>query len=53
MQGAELLMESREYRVSSLDVLSHVSKSSCSAYDCEFVALAENLNTILITLGDL
>ena len=49
MREAELLMESREYQVSSLDVLSLVSQSACSAYDCEFVALAENLNTILVT----
>ncbi len=49
MREAELLMEPREYQVSSLDVLSLVSQSACPAYDCEFVALAENLNTILVT----
>ena len=49
MREAELLMESREFQVSSLDVLSLVSQSTCSAYDCEFVALALNLKTIVVT----
>lgn len=49
IQEAELLMESREFHVSSFDVISLVSASGCSAYDCEFVALAEELKTVLVT----
>ena len=46
---AEKLIESREYRISSSDVLSLISKSTCSAYDCEYVALAIELKTKLVT----
>jgi predicted nucleic acid-binding protein len=49
MREAESLMQLREYRVPSLDVLSLVSQSTCSAYDCEFVALARNFSTVLVT----
>jgi hypothetical protein len=31
------------------DILTLVKDSACSAYDCEFVSLARNLNTILVT----
>lgn len=37
------------YAVSSEEVLSLVSSSSCSAYDCEYVALARKFNVPLIT----
>jgi len=43
------LMADNEYDVSSLDVLSLAKLSGCSAYDCEFVALAKDLGTSLIT----
>jgi predicted nucleic acid-binding protein len=46
---AELLFEHREYQIASADVFSLVSISSCSAYDCEFVALAKQLKTRLVT----
>jgi predicted nucleic acid-binding protein len=36
--------------VNSLDVLRLVQQSKCSAYDCEFVALARSLNVPLITM---
>ena len=46
----ESLLQGREYEVTSLDVLSLVSRSECSAYDCEFVALARGLGTPLVTM---
>jgi predicted nucleic acid-binding protein len=46
---AESLMEENEFQVNSLDVLNLVQASSCSAYDCEFVALAQNLKISLVT----
>ena len=46
---AESLMAENEFKVSSIDVLTLVNESSCSAYDCEFVALAQNLKAALIT----
>lgn len=46
---AESLMENNEYHVNSLDILHLIQVSSCSAYDCEFVALANNLKTKLVT----
>ena len=47
---AELLMAENEFEVSSTDVLALVEESSCSAYDCEFVCLAQNTNTTLVTM---
>ncbi len=49
LQEAESLLSDQEYKVSSLSVMNLVSKSDCSAYDCEFVALAENINALLVT----
>ncbi len=46
---AEALMTSREYQVSSTQVMKLLSTSACSAYDCEFVALAKDLDRPLIT----
>jgi predicted nucleic acid-binding protein len=48
-QQAENLMLENEYEVSSAHILQLVNSSSCSAYDCEFVALAKLLNIPLIT----
>ncbi len=44
------LMQDQEYEVKSLHVLRLVASSACSAYDCEFVALAEDLNVRLVTV---
>jgi predicted nucleic acid-binding protein len=49
MGEAESQMRGKEYSVSSTQVLNLVEKSQCSAYDCEFVALAEDLGSPLIT----
>lgn len=42
-------MMGREMDVKSVDVLQLVSESKCAAYDCEFVALAIELDTVLVT----
>jgi predicted nucleic acid-binding protein len=47
--SAELLMKDNEYNVTSSQVLSLITKSSCSSYDCEFIALAQHLNIKLVT----
>ncbi len=49
LQEAENLLADYEYQISSFQVLKLVSESDCSAYDCEFVALAKHLNTKLVT----
>ena len=49
MQEAELLMHGDEYEVTSSQILSLTTSSTCSAYDCEFVALAQELGVPLIT----
>jgi predicted nucleic acid-binding protein len=46
---AESLMEENEFQVNSIDILKLIQNSSCSAYDCEFVALAEDLKIKLVT----
>lgn len=46
---AEELMLGREMDVKSVDVMRLVSESKCTAYDCEFVALALELDTLLVT----
>lgn len=50
MDEALRMMEDREYEVDSDRVLRLVADSTCSAYDCEFVALAQELGTFLVTL---
>ena len=46
----ESLFQGRKYEVASLDVLSLIKQSECSAYDCEFVALAKGLGVRLVTM---
>jgi predicted nucleic acid-binding protein len=46
---AESLVSGHEYEVDSRRVFELVRDSRCSAYDCEFVALAQRLNTHLVT----
>jgi predicted nucleic acid-binding protein len=46
---AEGLLSGREYEVESAHVLELVQASDCSAYDCEFVALAIKLRSRLVT----
>ncbi len=49
-QEAEELLADSEFEVDSLQVLELVRDSDCSAYDCEFVALALQLGTQLVTM---
>ncbi len=46
----EELLQDKEYDISSLDILSLANSSTASAYDCEFIALAKNFNTRLVTM---
>jgi predicted nucleic acid-binding protein len=46
---AERAMRGREYGVLSHRVLALAERSGCSAYDCEFVALAADLGVPLVT----
>ena len=50
MNEALHLMDDQEYEVDSHQVLSLVAASNCSAYDCEFVALAQELGIVLVTV---
>ena len=47
---AEELLAGCEYEVDSTSVLELVRDSDCSAYDCEFIALAEKLDVKLVTM---
>lgn len=47
---AEALLAGYEFEVHSREVLERVRDSDCSAYDCEFVALAERLGAKLVTM---
>ena len=46
---AEALMTDQEFTVTSIQVLTLIHTSSCSAYDCEFAALAKQLDVKLVT----
>ena len=50
IQEAEALMQDGEYEITSAQVLRLAASSGCSAYDCEFVALADDLNVPLVTV---
>lgn len=49
IREADLLLDGHEYEVSPVQVMQLVNSSRCSAYDCEFVALALDLAVPLIT----
>ena len=50
LELAEALFTEKEYQINSVQVLNLAYASGCSAYDCEFVNLAENLNISLVTM---
>ena len=50
MEEAMRLMDGREYEIVSFQVLDLVSKSTCSAYDCEFVPFALELGLPFVTV---
>jgi predicted nucleic acid-binding protein len=47
---AEDLLAGSEFEVDSKTVLELVRESDCSAYDCEFIALANKLQVKLVTM---
>ena len=49
MKEAESILKNKVYDVDSDWVLRLVHKSNCSAYDCEFVSLAQRFDVILVT----
>ena len=50
LEHARHLLHGREYSVSPTHVLELAITSTCTAYDCEFVALAQDLGVKLVTL---
>lgn len=48
-EEAERWLTGHEYSVISSHVLNLAAQSGCSAYDCEFVALAKDLRVPLVT----
>lgn len=49
-EAAELLLRNREYEINGVQVLRLAQQSGCSAYDCEFVSLAQDLHVPLVTM---
>ncbi len=49
IQTAKNLMRHGDYQVASEQVIRLAHLSKCSAYDCEFVALAQDLSVPLVT----
>ncbi len=50
MNSALELLKGREYVALSYEVLRLASASNCSAYDCEFIATANDLKVPLVTV---
>ena len=52
IERAETRMQGQELKVASAGVLSLAQQSGCSAYDCEFVWLAQDLGVTLVTADE-
>ncbi len=52
LEFAQSALRGKEFNVSMYSVLQFVNESKCSAYDCEFVALAHELNVPLVTYDE-
>jgi predicted nucleic acid-binding protein len=50
MNSALKLLKDREYQVPSYEVLRLAAESKCSAYDCEFIVVANDLKVPLVTV---
>lgn len=49
LDGAQSQLAGHEYLMPSTLVMRKVAASNCAAYDCEYIALAEDLKTKLVT----
>jgi predicted nucleic acid-binding protein len=49
IEAVERIVRHREYLVDGAQVMDLVASSSCSAYDCEYVALADTFDVPLVT----
>ncbi|MDP0497712.1 MAG: type II toxin-antitoxin system VapC family toxin [Verrucomicrobiota bacterium JB024] len=52
MNAAEEKMHPRQYNILSETVIFLAAQSECSAYECEYVALAKELNVPLVTANE-
>lgn len=52
MEEASRMLAGREYAVPLARIFEAVEDSKCSAYDCEYVALAQDLGVPLITADE-
>ena len=49
MTNGMVTLENRQVIPSPEKILELISKSDCTAYDCEFIALAQQLDVLLVT----
>ena len=51
-EAAEELLFNNEFEINSIHVLTLAQASGCTAHDCEFVSLAQDLNVQLVTMDE-
>lgn len=49
MTNGMVTLQNRQVIPSPEKILELISKSDCTAYDCEFIALAQQLDVLLVT----